>query len=89
MLGIFRRSTPSKDIARDRLKMILVTDRVDTSSQILEMMKNEILIVLQKYLQIDRDEFDVQISQQSHHEGAEPEPRLRADIPIKSLKRRV
>ena len=89
MIGLFKRSTPSKDIARDRLKMILVTDRVDTSAQLLEMMKNEILIVLQKYLQIDSNDFDIQIHQQSHQDGAEPEPRLKADIPIKSLKRRI
>ena len=87
MIGIFRKSTPSKDIARDRLKMILVTDRVDTSAKVLEMMKNDILIVLQKYLQIDSNDFDIQICQQSHHDGAEPEPRLKVDMPIKSIRR--
>ena len=66
--------------------MILVTDRVDTSAKVVEMMKNEILIVLQKYLQIDANDFDIQICQQSH-QGAEPEPRLKVDMPIKSIRR--
>ena len=87
MIGLFRKSTPSKDIARDRLKMILVTDRVDTSAKVIEIMKNEILMVLQKYLQINEDDFDIQICQQSHHDGAEPEPRLKVDMPIKSIRR--
>ena len=88
MLGLFRKSAPSKDVARDRLKMILVTDRVDGSSRVLEMMKNDILKVLRQYLDIDSDDFDVQICQQGHDDGGELSPRLKADIPIKSMKRR-
>ena len=88
MLGLFRKPAPSKDVARDRLKMILVTDRVDSSAHILEMMKNDILKVLRHYLHIDEDDFDIQISQQSHTGGSDPSPRLKADIPIKSMRRR-
>jgi len=88
MLGLFRKPAPSKDVARDRLKMILVTDRVDGSAHILEMMKNDILKVLQHYLHIDEDDFDVQICQPGQEDGSDPAPRLRADIPIKSMRRR-
>ncbi|MCL2405393.1 MAG: cell division topological specificity factor MinE [Defluviitaleaceae bacterium] len=87
MLGIFKKTAPSKDVARDRLKMILVTDRMDGSAHVLEMMKNELLMVIQKYLHIDENDFDLQICQQSH-DGDDESPRLRADIPIKSVKRR-
>ena len=86
-MGLFRKPAPSKDVARDRLKMILVTDRMDGSTHVLEMMKNEILLVIQKYLFIDEDDFDLQICQQGH-EGGDETPRLKADIPIKSMKRR-
>jgi len=86
-MGIFKKSTPSKDVARDRLKMILVTDRMDSSAHVLEMMKNELLIVLKKYLTIDEDGFDLQIFQQGQ-EGGDEKARLKADIPIKSMKRR-
>ena len=88
MLGLFRKSAPSKDIARDRLKMILVTDRVDGSARMLEMMKNDILRVLQQYLHIDENDFDIQICQQGHEDGGDLAPRLKADIPIKSMRRR-
>jgi len=86
-MGLFRKSTPSKDVARDRLKMILVTDRMDNSTHVMEMMKNELLLVLKKYLHIDEDYFDLQICQQSQ-DGGDETTRLRADIPIKSMKRR-
>ena len=87
-MNLFRKSTPSKDIARDRLKMILVTDRIDGSTHVVEMMKNDILKVLQKYLDIDENELDIQISQQSHKNGDDAAPRLRADIPIRSVRKR-
>ena len=86
MMNLFKRTTPSKDVARDRLKMILVTDRIDGSTHVIEMMKNDILKVLQKYLDLDENELDIQISQQNHDGG--DAPRLRADIPIRSMRRR-
>ena len=88
MMSLFKRSAPSKDVARDRLKMILVTDRIDGSTHVVEMMKNDILKVLQKYLDIDENELDIQISQQGHENGGDDAPRLRADIPIRSVRRR-
>ena len=88
MMNLFRRSTPSKDVARDRLKMILVTDRMDGSTHVIEMMKNDILQVLKRYLDIDENELDIQISQQGHDSGDGTAPRLKADIPIKSVRRR-
>ena len=87
MMSLFRKPAPSKDIARDRLKMILVTDRLDGSTHVIEMMKNDILMVLQKYLDVDVNELDIQISQESHG-GHDDAPRLKADIPIRSMKRR-
>ena len=88
MFGLFNRSAPSKDVARDRLKMIVVSDRLGGSNKMLEMMKNEVLLVLQKYLHIDEADFDIQICQQNQEGGDDLSPRLKADIPIKSMKRR-
>ena len=86
-MGLFGRPAPSKNVARDRLKVILVTDRMNNSAQVMEMMKNELLLVLKKYLHIDEHDFDLQI-QQNHEDGDET-TRLRADIPIKSVKRKI
>ena len=42
-LNFFKKkdSTASKNVAKDRLKLVLVHDRVNCSSQILEMLKTE------------------------------------------------
>jgi len=84
MLGFPKKpaSTQSKDIAVGRLKMVLVADKVAGSAHMLEMMKNDILDVMRKYIDIDENDLDIQICQQS------TESRLKADIPIKNMRKR-
>ena len=88
MFGLAKKSAPSKDVARDRLKMILVTDRVDGSTHLLEMMRNDILKVVKQYLDINEEDLDLQICTQDHEDGEDKPPRLKADIPIKSMRKR-
>lgn len=89
MFGLTKKTAaPSKDIARDRLKMILVTDRVDGSTHLLEMMRNDILKVVKQYLDINEEDLDLQIYTQDHGDGENNPPRLKADIPIKSMRKR-
>lgn len=91
--GAFARKQNSKDVAKDRLKLVLLHDRVNCSTdpQVLEMMKSDILEAIQnvvsKYMDIDeKDEIDVQISQATGA-GAVPVPVLYANIPIKNIKK--
>ncbi len=42
-----------KDIARDRLKLIIVNDRDGITPYVLDIIKNEILTILVKYVDID------------------------------------
>jgi len=90
MLGFGRKSTEtrSKDIALGRLKMVLVADRVEGSAQLLEMMKNDILDVMRKYIDVDDQDLDIQICQQSRG-GEISESRLKADIPIRNMRRKM
>ena len=90
MFALFKKNDniPSKDIARGRLKMVLVADRIG-SSQMIERMKQDILDVLRNYMDIDETDFDIQISQQELANGDEQIPRLKADIPIKNVRRPV
>ena len=92
MLGFAKKNTSaqSKDsgsIALGRLKMVLTADRVEGSAQMLEMMKNDILDVMRKYIDIDEKDLDIQICQQAN-DGAPTESRLKADIPIRNVRRR-
>ncbi len=43
----------SKDFAKDRLKTVLLSERVDCSPQLMIMMKNDIIQAVSKYLPVD------------------------------------
>jgi cell division topological specificity factor len=63
LLSFFTRKTSSKEIAKDRLKLLLIHDRVNCSTQMLEMLKLDIIKVISNYIEIDETELDIQISQ--------------------------
>ena len=49
----FFRKKSSSNVAKDRLKMVLVSDRANCSTDIMEQIKNDIIHVLSKYVEID------------------------------------
>ena len=61
MKNIFRRKK-SREIARDRLKILLISDRVNCSAEMIEMIKNDITKVISKYMKIDTQSMDIQIT---------------------------
>ena len=87
--NVFSRKQTSKDIAKDRLKLVLIHDRANCSTELLEMMKNDILQVIAKYMDIDETiGLDINISQ-TVTEHNETVPVLYANIPIKNMRKRV
>jgi cell division topological specificity factor len=84
---IFNWSTKtSKDVAKDRLKLVLVHDRANVSPQFLELVKGEIIKVIQNYMEIDEDALDIQMTKTQGEDGECMVPALIANIPIKSVK---
>ncbi len=81
----FSKKENSKDVARDRLKLVLVHDRANCSPEFLEMIRGEILQVLAKYVNFDDSLLDIRISNQE--KDFEGKPALIANIPITSMKR--
>ena len=59
---LFKRKS-SGDVAKDRLKMVLVSDRANCSPEIMERIKSDILEVLSKYAEVDKDQLDIRITQ--------------------------
>ena len=55
------RATKSKDDAKQRLKFLLIHDQVDLSPAQLDMMKDEILEVLKKYVEFDAENVDIKL----------------------------
>ena len=88
-LSFFRKKqeATSGTVAKDRLKLVLVHDRVNCSSQVLEMLKTDIIKVISNYMEIDDEELDIQISQTQSEDNRGTVPVLYANIPIKSMRK--
>lgn len=86
LFDFFKKKT-SKDIAKDRLKLVLVSDRAGVAPEMMEQMKNDIINVITKYIEIDSEGLEINISQteSDSHNGSVPV--LYANIPIKDMKK--
>ena len=85
LMDFFKKKT-SGDIAKDRLKLVLVSDRANCSPDVMEMIKNDIIQVISKYMEIDADGLDIQITQTESEGNNGNVPALYANIPIKDMK---
>ena len=82
----FFKKKNSGDVAKDRLKLLLVSDRADCSPDVMEAIKNDIIQVISKYMEIDAEGLDIQITQTESETRNGTVPALYANIPIKDLK---
>jgi len=86
LFKLFARKQPSGAVAKDRLKLVLIHDRANVSTQLLEILKTDIIKVISNYMEIDEAELDIQMSQAAN-DGGDNVPMLVANIPILSLKK--
>ena len=77
---------PNKDTAKERLHLVLMQDRANVSADFLEMMKQEIIEVIKKYIDVDENAIDVRLENKSNEDGTTGAPALYANIPIVSIK---
>jgi len=80
-MGLLRklvgRSQPaSSQVAKQRLQLVLVHDRAKISPGLLEKIKDDIINVISRHIEIDRNNVQVSFTQQGS------ESRLVADIPL-------
>jgi cell division topological specificity factor len=71
-----QRKPSSREIAKERLQLVLAYDRVKISPELLQILKNELIAAISRYVEIDRDGVEVTFSQGKRHS------RLIADIPL-------
>ena len=83
----FRRKS-SGEVAKDRLKLLLISDRANCSPEIMEAIKNDIIKVITKYMEIDSEGLDIQITQTESEGRHGTVPVLCANIPVKDLKKK-
>jgi len=77
----------SKDVAKERLKLVLVHDRTNCSENFLEMVKGDLLNVISDYMEIDEKGLDIKITKTKSADN-KTMPALVANIPIKKMKNR-
>lgn len=74
---LFRGEEQSKQVAKERLRLVLVQDRMSLSSHELEALKEDLLAVISKYLEIDEAGTEVNLERDGQSVA------LVATIPIK------
>ena len=77
------------EVAKDRLKLLLISDRANCSPEIMEAIKNDIIKVITKYMEIDSEGLDIQITQTESEGKNGTVPVLCANIPVKDMKKRT
>lgn len=72
----FKREEASKTLAKERLRLVLMSDRVSLAPEVFDEMKCEMLAVIRRYLEIDERALDM------HFENLERQFALLASIPV-------
>lgn len=76
----------SKEAAKERLHLVLMQDRANVSADFLELMKQEIIEVIKKYIDVDEEAIDVRLTNKENSDGTNGAPALYANIPIINIK---
>ena len=79
----------SKDAAKERLHLVLMQDRANVSADFLDLMKQEIIDVIKKYIEIDESAIDVKLTNKDNGDGTNGAPALYANITILNIKDEV
>lgn len=73
-------------LAKDRLKVLLVSDRVGCGSEALEQLKEEIIYVVSKYMEVNAENVTLQVTHTRHSQEKREATELFAHIPIADMK---
>lgn len=83
--GLVFNRKPSKDTAKERLKLILECDKKNLSPHLMETIKDEIIKVISTHLDINKDDLEFSITKSiEYNDDKKAVPVLIANIPIKT-----
>ncbi len=77
----FFKKKKSSDIAKDRLKILLISDRINCSPQTLTLIKQDLVKSISKYMSIDEEHMEI-VLKRNNKRGKNRKPSLYANIPI-------
>lgn len=84
LLRVFGKdNVSSKNVAKERLRLVLVHDRADVSPQLLESLKEDLIKVISNYMEIDEGGLEVNLDTSDNTVA------LVANIPVVRMKRTV
>ena len=81
MFGFFKKKEKSKEVARDRLKVVLMQDRLAIAPQTMEQMQDAVIVAISKFVEFDEKGLEFE------WEDTDRNKVLVASIPIRSVKR--
>jgi len=81
MLFPWNKNTDSRNHAKSRLKLIIAHDRANINPDMMEAMRKEILEVVARYVEVDREEMKFTLSNDQRMTS------LTANLPIRQIKR--
>ena len=64
MKAFFKEKKRSAGYARDRMKLLLISERIDRSPQMMKMLRNDMIHTVKKYHTIDEEQVKIQITQE-------------------------
>ena len=79
---LLRREPHSANQAKERLKLVLIHDRTDLPPGMLDALKDELITVISRHIEIDPNAVRIEMTQDGR------EQRLIADIPLRAVRRR-
>ena len=78
---LFGQQKQSRETAKERLRLVLIHDRASISPSEMGELKEELIAVISRYMEIDEDAIEINLS------DVEDSVALVASIPVKNLKR--
>lgn len=85
MMGVFgfmnsrKKPTPG-ELAKERLKVVLVHDRIKVNPELLELIRIDLLAAISRRLEIDESHVEISLAREDHWD------RIYANVPIKRQK---
>ncbi len=80
LMKIFGKKEKSGDIAKNRLKVVLIHDRANVSPEVMEHLKTDIIQVISKYMEINQNDMEISLADDDDSVA------LVANIPVARMK---
>lgn len=84
--NLFKKKEKSKNVAKERLKLVLVHDRSEMSPDFLDRVKGDLILAIEKHAEIDKEELDLKLTRMKDENSNMPVSALIANIPIIKIK---